>query len=56
MYCANTVVFGVGELAVGVVCRERQRLISQELVKRLIKHFKHSFNILHFNEEINYDN
>ena len=48
-------VFGLSELEIGVVCRDGQRLISKELVKKLIEHFKHTFNVLYFNEKINSD-
>ena len=46
-------VFGLRELEIGVVCRDGQRLISKELVKKLIEHFKHTFNVFYFNEKIN---
>ena len=55
MCTENAVVFGLRELKIGVVCRDGQRLISIELVKKLTQHFKHSFNVLYFNEKINSD-
>jgi len=33
----NAVVFGLRELKIGVVCRDGQRLISKELVEKLMK-------------------
>ena len=33
----NAVVFGLRELKIAVMCRDGQRLISKELVKKLMK-------------------
>ena len=37
MCTENAVVFGLRELKIAVMCRDGQRLISKELVKKLMK-------------------